>query len=129
MEPMAKNRVISVSANPTDAVKMSHRRSPCPGEFRLKNRNPSKVRIPEIAAHVLPSTTIAVFSPKGGSEKRPSLKIWRRFSDVGKQQTEKTDSVRVALLDFNLDGSSWYILGARQNPKTASLWRDPTARR
>jgi len=128
---MAKNRVISVSANPADAVKsVASALSRVPiNRFRFEEQEIPSGRVvsPEIAAHVLPSKTIAVFSPKGGVGKTTVAENMAAiFGMWAKQQTEKTGiPVRVALLDFNLDGSSGvYTWCPDENPKTASLWRD-----
>ena len=91
---MAKNRVISVSANPADAVKsVASALSRVPiNRFRFEEQEIPSGRFvsPEIAEHVLPSKTIAIFCRKGVG-KRPLLKIWQHFR-VGKATNGKTDT-------------------------------------
>ncbi len=128
---MAKNRVISVAANPEDAIKsVASALSRVPiNKFRFEDQKipAGKFTTPEISAQVLPSKVIAIFSPKGGVGKTTIAENMAAiFGMWAKDQTEKTGvPIRVALIDFNLDGSSGvYTWCPDENPKTASLWRD-----
>ncbi|MGE5544958.1 MAG: AAA family ATPase, partial [Bacillota bacterium] len=127
---LAQNRIISVSADPADATKnvaAALSRMPA-NRFRFEDQyiQTGKIATLETAA-VIPTRTIAVFSAKGGVGKTTIAENMAAvFGLWARTQTEKTGiPIRVALLDFNLDGSSGvYTWCPKGNPKTASLWRD-----
>lgn len=127
---LAKNNVICVPADPGEATKNAAAalsRIPA-NRFRFEDQEikPRKIETPETTT-IIPSKTIAVFSAKGGVGKTTVAENMAAvFGLWAKNQTEKTGiPIRVALLDFNLDGSSGvYTWCPKGNPKTASLWRD-----
>jgi Flp pilus assembly CpaE family ATPase len=127
---LAKNKVISVSVDPAEATRNAATalsRLPVNRfRFEVQEIQPRLTETPELTT-VIPSKTIAVYSAKGGVGKTTIAEnMAAAFGMWANNHAERTGvSIRVALLDFNLDGSTGvYTWCPKENPKTASLWRD-----
>lgn len=132
---MSEARIYSVPADPEQAVKacVTALGRLNPQRFRLDD---IEMKPPEVAStqRVVPVTarTLVVYSDKGGAGKTTVAENLAALLGMWAREQERAAGTpcRVALLDFNLDGSTglytWFALGDDRRPKTAILWEDFT---
>lgn len=130
---MSEARVYSVPADPDQAVRAC--------VAALSRLSPQRVRLddleirpPEVSvaqrAVAIPARTVVVYSNKGGAGKTTLSENLAAVLGMWAREQERTTGMvcRVALLDFNVDGSTgvytWFSPGDGRRPKTATLWED-----
>lgn len=130
---MNEARVYSVSADPDQAVRAC--------VAALSRLSPQRVRLddlemrpPEVSvaqrAVAIPARTVVVYSNKGGAGKTTLSENLAAVLGMWAREQERTTGMacRVALLDFNVDGSTgvytWFSPGDGRRPKTVTLWED-----
>ncbi|WP_027718080.1 AAA family ATPase [Desulfovirgula thermocuniculi] len=130
---MSEARVYSVPADPEQAVRacVAALGRLSPQRVRLDDL---EVRPPEVAvsqrAVAVPARTVVVYSNKGGAGKTTLAENLAAVLGLWAREQERATGMacRVALLDFNVDGSTglytWFPPGDARKPKTAALWED-----